>query len=188
MPIQRAKVGINRITGGTPLTSVTASDLPTIPYAKLPAGSIIQVKHAFHGLRTTSSSTDFVSVLTVQFDNDLQTNSDVLVSASFGATRGTYNSNWGARVTLYRDSTNLGTAYNLANNSAGGIMSQDNTAIGAASMQHLDTTPGTGRPVYSLRHGGNLPNDTLTVQIGGNRTTTSYGNTGTMLTIMEVKG
>ena len=31
MPIQRAKVGINRITGGTPLTSVTASDLPTIP-------------------------------------------------------------------------------------------------------------------------------------------------------------
>ena len=170
----------NLAQGSSFLTSVATSNMP--------AGSIIQVKHAFHGTNTVSTSTDFVSVLTVQFDNDLQTNSDVLVSASFGATRGTYNSNWGARVTLYRDSTNLGTAYNLDNNSAGGIMSQDNTAIGAASMQHLDTTPGTGRPVYSLRHGGNLPNDTLTVQIGGNRTTTTYGNTGTMLTIMEVKG
>jgi hypothetical protein len=182
MPLTRPKKvpTANLAQGSSFLTSVATSNMP--------AGSIIQVKHAFHGTNTVSTSTDFVSVLTVQFDNDLQTNSDVLVSASFGATRGTYNSNWGARVTLYRDSTNLGTAYNLANNSAGGIMSQDNTAIGAASMQHLDTTPGTGRPVYSLRHGGNLPNDTLAVQIGGNRTTTSYGNTGTMLTIMEIKG
>ena len=182
MPLTRPKKvpTANLVQGSSFLTSVATSNMP--------AGSIIQVKHAFHGTNTVSTSTDFVSVLTVQFDNDLQTNSDVLVSASFGATRGTYNSNWGARVTLYRDSTNLGTAYNLDNNSAGGIMSQDNTAIGAASMQHLDTTPGTGRPVYSLRHGGNLPNDTLAVQIGGNRTTTSYGNTGTMLTIMEIKG
>tara|TARA_B100000085_G_scaffold283478_1_gene314219 strand:- start:822 stop:1370 length:549 start_codon:yes stop_codon:yes gene_type:complete len=182
MPLTRPKKvpTANLAQGSSFLTSVATSNMP--------AGSIIQVKHAFHGTNTVSTSTDFVSVLTVQFDNDLQTNSDVLVSASFGATRGTYNSNWGARVTFYRDSTNLGTAYNLANNSAGGIMSQDNTAIGAASMQHLDTTPGTGRPVYSLRHGGNLPNDTLAVQIGGNRTTTSYGNTGTMLTIMEIKG
>ena len=179
MPIQRVKPKLTDLRGGTPLTSLTVGDLP--------AGSIIQVKHAFHGINTVSTSTDFVSVLTVQFDNDLQTNSDVLVTASFNGTRGTYNSNWGARITFYRDDTNLGTAYNLANNSAGGIMSQDNTAIGAASMQHLDTTPGTGRPIYSLRHGGNLPNDTLAVQIGGNRSTTTYGNTGTMLTIMEVK-
>ena len=100
MPIQRAKVGINRITGGTPLTSVTASDLPTIPYAKLPAGTIIQVKHAYHGVNTTASGNSFSSVLTVQFDNDLQTNSKVLVSAHFSATRGTYNSNWGGRVTF----------------------------------------------------------------------------------------
>ena len=187
MPIQRAKPKLTDLRGGTPLTSVTASDLPTIPYAKLPAGSIIQVKHAFHGINTVSTSTDFVSVLTVQFDNDLQTNSDVLVSAHFGATRGTYNSNWGARITFYRDSTNLGTDFNLANNSAGAIMSQPQDPIGNTSMQHLDTTPGTGRPIFSLRHGGNLPNDTLAVQIGGNRNNTSYGNTGSMLTIMEVK-
>ena len=154
----------------------------------LPAGTVIQVKHAYHGVNTTSSSTSFISVLTVQFDNNLQTNSKVLISAHFGATRGTYNSNWGARITFYRDSTNLGEDFNLANNSFGGIMSQDNTAIAATSMQHLDTTPGTGRPVYSLRHGGNLPNDTLTVQIGGNRSNTTYGNTGTMLTIMEIAG
>ena len=187
MPIQRAKVRINQITGGTPLTSVTASDLPTIPNAKLPAGSIIQVKHAFHGINTVSTSTDFVSVLTVQFDNDLQTNSDVLVSAHFTATRGTFNANWGARITFYRDSTNLGTDFNLANNSAGAIMSQPQDPIGNTSMQHLDTTPGTGRPIYSLRHGGMLPNDTTAIQIGGNRSNTTYGNTGTMLTIMEVK-
>lgn len=108
MPIQRAKVALNQITGGTPLTSVTASDLPTIPYAKLPAGTIIQVKHAYHGVNTTASGNSFSSVLTVQFDNDLQTNSKVLVSAHFSATRGTYNSNWGGRVTFYRDTTNLG--------------------------------------------------------------------------------
>ena len=172
----------------TSALSQGSSFLTSVATSNMPAGSVIQVKHAFHGIKTTSTSTDFVSVLTVQFDNDLQTNSDVFVSASFGATRGTYNANWGARVTLYRDSTNLGTAYNLANNSAGGIMSQDNSAIGAASMQHLDTTPGTGRPTYSLRHGGNLPNDTLVVQIGGNRNNVTYGNTGTMLTIMEIKG
>ena len=179
MPIQRVKPKLTDLRGGTPLTSLTVGDLP--------AGSIIQVKHAFHGINTVSTSTDFVSVLTVQFDNDLQTNSDVLVSAHFTATRGTFNANWGARVTLYRDSTNLGTAYNLANNSAGGIMSQCQDPIGNTSMQHLDTTPGTGRPIYSLRHGGNLPDDTTAVQIGGNRNNTNYGNTGTMLTIMEVK-
>ena len=187
MPIQRAKPKLTDLRGGTPLTSVTASDLPTIPYAKLPAGSIIQVKHAFHGINTVSTSTDFVSVLTVQFDNDLQTNSDVLVSAHFGATRGSFNANWGARITFYRDSTNLGTDFNLANNSAGAIMSQPQDPIGNTSMQHLDTTPGTGRPIYSLRHGGMLPNDTTAIQIGGNRSNTTYGNTGTMLTIMEVK-
>ena len=187
MPIQRAKPKLTDLRGGTPLTSVTASDLPTIPYAKLPAGSIIQVKHAFHGINTVSTSTDFVSVLTVQFDNDLQTNSDVLVSAHFTATRGTFNANWGARITFYRDSTNLGTDFNLANNSAGAIMSQPQDPIGNTSMQHLDTTPGTGRPIYSLRHGGMLPNDTTAIQIGGNRSNTTYGNTGTMLTIMEVK-
>ena len=37
MPIQRAKPKLTDLRGGTPLTSVTASDLPTIPYAKLPA-------------------------------------------------------------------------------------------------------------------------------------------------------
>jgi len=31
-------------------------------------------------------------------------------------------------------------------------------------------------------------NGSSTVQIGGNRNNTNYGNTGTMLTIMEVKG
>ena len=179
MPIQRARPKLTDLRGGTPLTSLTVADLP--------AGSIIQVKHAFHGTNTVSTSTDFVSVLTVQFDNDLQTNSDVLISAHFGATRGSFNANWGARITFYRDSTNLGTDFNLANNSAGAIFSQPQDAIGATSMQHLDTTPGTGRPIYSLRHGGNLPNDTLAVQIGGNRNNTNYGNTGTMLTIMEVK-
>ena len=172
MPIQRARPKLTDLRGGTPLTSLTVADLP--------AGSIIQVKHAFHGTNTVSTSTDFVSVLTVQFDNDLQTNSDVLVSAHFGATRGSFNANWGARITFYRDSTNLGTDFNLANNSAGAIFSQPQDAIGATSMQHLDTTPGTGRPIYSLRHGGNLPNDTLAVQIGGNRINTNYGNTGTM--------
>ena len=168
--------------------AITGTELPVTPYDKLPAGSVIQVKHAYQGTNSTAASTAFVSVLTAQFDNNLQTNSKVLISAHFGATRGTYNSNWGARITFFRDSTNLGEDFNLANNSFGGIMSQDNTAIAATSVQHLDTTPGTGRPVYSLRHGGNLPNDTLTVQIGGNRNTTTYGNTGTMLTIMEIKG
>ena len=179
MPIQRARPKLTDLRGGTPLTSLTVADLP--------AGSIIQVKHAFHGTNTVSTSTDFVSVLTVQFDNDLQTNSDVLVSAHFGATRGSFNANWGARITFYRDSTNLGTDFNLANNSAGAIMSQPQDPIGNTSMQHLDTTPGTGRPIYSLRHGGMLPNDTTAIQIGGNRSNTTYGNTGTMLTIMEVK-
>ena len=28
MPIQRAKIALNQITGGTPLTSVASSDLP----------------------------------------------------------------------------------------------------------------------------------------------------------------
>ena len=154
----------------------------------LPAGTVLQVKHAYHGINTVSNSVTFVSVLTVQFDNNLQTNSKVLVSSHFSATRATFNSNWGARVTFYRDSTNIGEDFNLANNSFGGIMSQDNSAIGATSMQHLDISPGTGRLIYSLRHGGNLPNDTLAVQIGGNRNNTTYGNVGTMLTIMEIAG
>ena len=178
MPLTRVK---------TPALSQGSSFLTSVATSNMPAGSIIQVKHSFHGINTVSTSTDFVSVLPVQFDNDLQTNSDVLVSAHFTATRGTFNANWGARITFYRDSTNLGTDFNLANNSAGAIFSQPQDAIGATSMQHLDTTPGTGRPIYSLRHGGNLPNDTLAVQIGGNRNNTTYGNTGTMLTIMEVK-
>jgi len=180
MPLSRIK--LDKGTGNVP-----AANIPTLSASNMPAGSVIQVKHAYHGVNTTASGNSFSSVLTVQFDNDLQTNSKVLVSAHFSATRGTYNSNWGGRVTFYRDTTNLGNDFSLANNSTGGICSQDNTAIAATSMQHLDTSPGTGRPVYKLMQ-SDTSNGSSTVQIGGNRNNTNYGNTGTMLTIMEIKG
>ena len=180
MPLSRIK--LDKGTGNVP-----AANIPTLSASNMPAGSVIQVKHAYHGVNTTASGNNFSSVLTVQFDNDLQTNSKVLVNAHFSATRGTYNSNWGGRVTFYRDTTNLGDDFSLANTSAGGIMSQDNSAISATSMQHLDTSPGTGRPVYKLMQADTSAGSS-TVQIGGNRNNTNYGNTGTMLTIMEIKG
>ena len=161
--------------------------VPAMTAANMPAGVPVQIKHAFHGVNTTQTGASFASVLEVQFDNDLQANSQVMIWASYSATRGTYNSNWGGRVTIYRDSTNLGTAFNLSNNSAGGIMSQDGTPMPSDSISHLDTSPGTGRPTYKLMQADTVGGGS-TVQVGGNRNTTNYGNTGTMLTIMEIKG
>ena len=180
MPLSRIK--LDKGTGNVP-----AANIPTLSASNMPAGSVIQVKHAFHGINTTTAGSTFTSVIEVQFDNDLQANSQVMIWASYSATRGTYNSNWGGRVTIYRDSTNLGTAFNLANTSAGGIMSQDNAAVPSDSISHLDTSPGTGRPTYKLMH-ADTSTGSSTVQIGGNRNNTNYGNTGTMLTIMEIKG
>ena len=54
MPIQRAKIAINQILGGTPLTSVTSSDLP--------AGSVLQVQHRNHNPLFSTSSTSFVDI------------------------------------------------------------------------------------------------------------------------------
>ena len=106
MPLSR--INLDKRTGNVPSANFSLSA------ADMPAGSVLQVKHAYHGINSTATSTTFVSVLTVQFDNDLQTNSKVLVSAHFSATRATYNSNWGARVTFFRDSTNIGEDFNLA--------------------------------------------------------------------------
>ena len=49
MPIQRAKIAINQILGGTPLTS-------------LPAGSVLQVQHRNHNPLFSTSSTSFVDI------------------------------------------------------------------------------------------------------------------------------
>ena len=179
MPLTRPKSKMLTGTIQTANLSLSASDMPR--------GTPIQTKHAFHGINTTTTGSTFTSVIEAQFDSDLQPNSQVMIWASYSATRGTYNSNWGGRVTLFRDSTNLGTAFNLANNSTGSIMSQDNTAVPSDSISHLDSAPGTGRPTYKLMHADN-PGGSMTVQIGGNRNNTTYGNTGTMLTIMEIKG
>ena len=49
MPIQRAKIAINQILGGTPLTS-------------LPAGSVLQVVHRDYNPLFSTSSTSFVDI------------------------------------------------------------------------------------------------------------------------------
>ena len=161
--------------------------VPAMTAANMPAGVPVQIKHAFHGINSTTSGSSFADVLTAQFDNDLQAGSSVMIWASYSATRATYNSNWGGRVTIFRDSTNLGDAFNLASGSAGGIMSQDGTPMPSDSISILDTSPGTGRPIYKLSHADTTSGSSV-VQMGGNRSTTNYGNTGTMLTIMEIKG
>ena len=54
MPIQRAKIALNQISGGTPLTSVTSSDLP--------AGSTLQVVQRDQNALFSTTSTSFVDV------------------------------------------------------------------------------------------------------------------------------
>ena len=54
MPIQRAKIALNQITGGTPLTSVASSDLP--------AGSTLQVVQRDQNALFSTTSTSFVDI------------------------------------------------------------------------------------------------------------------------------
>ena len=81
MPIQRAKIAINQILGGTPLTS-------------LPAGSVLQVQHRNHNPLFSTSSTSFVDInpLTTQI-TPKSSSSKILVRCilSYGAHDNDYN-------------------------------------------------------------------------------------------------
>lgn len=175
--------GVTSIIGNVNVptgSSITGTDTGSV-YAP---GSVVQVKNAFTNQTYTTTSTTFQMTLSVTFDNPITSGNKVFVMSSFTASRGTFNSNWGGRVTIYRNSTNLGADFNLPNNSAGGIASSD-LAGTALQTIHIIDTPDTTTPTYYLAHAEMLTGST-TVQIGGNRSTTSYGNTGTMITIMEI--
>ena len=89
MPIQRAKVALNQITGGTPITSVGFSDLPV--------GSVVQTVTArsANGTNNTSSNS-FVDITPSQISiTAKRDNSSFLYKASLSAesdVAGGYNS------------------------------------------------------------------------------------------------
>lgn len=168
--------------------TISANDLASgaITSAALPAGSVIQVKHTQSSQTWTTTSTTFQMTHSATFDNPVTLGNKVLIIASFTASRGTTSSNWGGRVTIYRNSTNLGDAFSLANYSAGGIATHSDTA-GVNQIINLLDTPDTTTPTYYIAHAEMLTGSTA-CQIGSNRSTTNYGNTGTMLTLMEIAG
>ena len=76
MPIQRAKVALNQITGGTPITSVGFSDLPV--------GSVVQTVTARSATETNNTtSNSFVDITPSQISvTTKRANSSFLYQAS----------------------------------------------------------------------------------------------------------
>jgi len=79
MPIQRAKVALNQITGGTPITSVGFSDLPI--------GSVVQTVTARNATETNNTtSNSFVDITPSQISvTTKRANSSFLYQASLSA-------------------------------------------------------------------------------------------------------
>jgi len=134
-------MAITRILGATAIS-------PTIPSSVSPgAGKILQVVSATDSTQRTTTSTSFVTASnTLSVDITPSSTSSkifIICNTSFG----TDTANAQAEVTLYRDSTNLGTAQGLMSN----ILITSGTSIRTpGTMTILDSPSSTSEITYQL--------------------------------------
>jgi hypothetical protein len=117
----------------------------TLPSGNLPAGSILQVVTATDSTQRTTTSTSFVTASnTLSVDITPSATSSkiyIICHTSFG----TDTANAQAEVTLYRDSSNLGTAQGFMSN----ILITSGTSIRTpGTMTVLDSPSSTSQLTY----------------------------------------
>lgn len=81
--------------------AITGTELPVTPYDKLPAGSVVQVKHATYGTLTSTTAASYVDLCNIQITPKSAGSSFFLFANFAWSGRGVLN--------LFRESTQLHT-------------------------------------------------------------------------------
>jgi hypothetical protein len=179
-----------------PSNDASALTTGTLDNARLPSGTIVQVKHFISDNEFVSSSTSFVNtnLITASFDNSIQSGSKVYATMSVSIGEA-FNSAWAQPVylTLYQG-TNSDVGSNIGDSTrgivGGNAISNADTQNNVYDLERLSGsilhTPSNTNPYYRLFMRSHSP---FPRYIGSPASSTVSYNVGrTMVTIFEVVG
>ena len=155
----------------TKINNNTLSAVTALP-AAIPTGKVLQVVTATDSTQRTTTSSSFVTASnTLSVDITPSATSSkiyIICNTSFG----TNSANNQAEVTLYRDSTNLGTSTGMMSN----IITSSTTIRTPGTMTILDSPSSTSELTYQV----------YCKAAGGATLTLNWNNTKSSITAFEV--
>jgi len=161
--------------GTTQSTSAIVSGY--VPYANLPAGSVLQVVNATYGTTVTNGTTTFADTgLTATITPKFSTSKILVLVSQNGVYKagGTGNS---AGINLQRNGSNIGSYATYATYNGGS--STVNNDIGTVSFENLDSPATTSAVIYKTQF--NSQNGTSFIQVQDGPCTST-------ITLMEIAG
>ena len=148
-----------------------------------PSGTIIQKKIVHdYGFYSTSSTT-FQKYVSASFDKPLTEGSSVYIMAMGKSGRGAFDSNWGGRLTIFRDDVNLA-AGSYPNTRARDSMCSNDEGNGNFIMQEIDSNA-SGTPTYWVAL-AEMHNGSTTNYLGYTGNNTDYGVGRTSIYLVEI--
>jgi hypothetical protein len=170
------------ITGGS-ITGATlnASDLSsgTVPFARLPSGSVLQVINATYSTYTSSSSSTFADTgLTATITPKFTTSKILVIANVAGGAK--FSSNTSLLLKLVKNSTLIS---NMEGNGGSNSTTTTND-FGSCSINYLDSPATTSATIYKVQFASS--NNTSGVALNDYRTTN--GDSVSSITLMEIAG
>lgn len=172
-------------------TTLDASVVGTLgSSATFPAGHIIQTKISYDYGRYSTASTTFQKYISFSFDNPITSGNHVYIHVNGISGRGSFASNWGGRLTIFRNDLNLGEGNysGVGDEKALDSMCSNDDANGPFIMQHIDTTPTntTTTPTYYVAI-AEMAGGSTTNYLGWSGNNENYGMGRTTMLLMEIQ-
>ena len=169
------------ITGGS-ITGATlnASDLSsgTVPFARLPAGSVLQVVNATYSTYTTAATATYTdSGLTASITPKFSTSKILVMATTAGSGKSGLTTSLLLKV--LRGSTTI-----LLWEGAGAQTSSTLTASSSEAITYLDSPATTSATTYKMQMANSAAAGTVFI----NNYTNSPGDTNCSITLMEIAG
>jgi hypothetical protein len=122
-----------------------------VPYANLPAGSVLQVVNATSTSQSTTTSSSFVTTgFSASITPKFATSKILAIAAS--PCRVTMASGQGGAFTIYRNSTNLSGGGGVQ---LGGLRATTTEIMGTVTISYLDSPATTSSTTYTVYFFGN---------------------------------
>jgi len=174
---------LNSDGSGASLTALNGTQVTsgTVPAARLPAGSVLQVVTATYATETTTTSNTFVSTGFSASITPSATSSKILCLVHLAGLL-TYTNTEVEMATLFRDSTNLGTGAGATASTYDAFVTHwDNTSdqtATSASFSVLDSPSTTSAITYTPKFGST----------GGNTVYVHVWEQTSTITLLEIAG
>ena len=194
-PVIQSNVNFTGVINSTATGTFSGTNTGTISgtissLANFPAGHIIQTKLSYDYGQYSTASTTFQKYISFSFDNSITSGNQVYIYVNGISSRGTFNSNWGGRLTIFRDNVNLGDGNwtGVGDGRALNSICSNDMSNSPFIMQHIDTTPTvtTTTPTYYVAI-AEMVNGSSTNYLGWSGSNVNYGLGRTTMLLMEIQ-